>query len=235
MNIIYASPELIAAAVIPAIVLLVYVNRADRLEKEPTGLILSLVFRGIIATALALYAERLGSAVLDSFFEEGTVKYNVLMYFLVVGCSEEGAKYILMRRRTWNSPEFNCQFDAVVYAVCVSLGFALWENISYSIMYGFGTALVRAITAVPGHACFGVFMGAFYGYAKRYERYGRYGASKRCRRLAFIVPTLIHGTYDFIASLEADGAEWIFIIFIAVLFVISVRTVKKLSKEDNYI
>ena len=89
------------------------------------------------------------------------------MYFGVVAFSEEGAKYFLLKRRTWNSAAFNCQFDGVVYAVFVSLGFALWENISYVLMYGLSTALVRAVTAVPGHACFGVFMGVWYGLAKR--------------------------------------------------------------------
>ena len=48
-----------------------------------------------------------------------------------------------------------------VYAVFVSLGFALWENISYVLHFGFQTAIVRSLTAIPGHACFGVFMGAF--------------------------------------------------------------------------
>ncbi len=76
--------------------------------------------------------------------------YNVLLYFVVVALSEEGFKYLLLKKRTWYSSEFNCQFDGVVYAVFVALGFALWENISYVLMYGLGTAAIRAVTAVPG-------------------------------------------------------------------------------------
>ena len=72
--------------------------------------------------------------------------YNAIMYFGIVAFSEEGAKYFLLRRRTWHSAAFNCQFDGVVYAVFVALGFALWENISYVLMYGLSTALVRAIS-----------------------------------------------------------------------------------------
>ena len=41
----FANPILIAAAVIPAIVLLAYVYRADRLEPEPPGLLWSLVWQ----------------------------------------------------------------------------------------------------------------------------------------------------------------------------------------------
>ena len=172
MYLLYGNPILIAAAVIPAIFLLVQVNKADKLDKEPAGLLISLVIQGIISTALAVITERLGTALLDSLWDESSLAYRLCMYFIVVGLSEEGFKYLLLKRRTWYSPDFNCQFDGVVYAVCVALGFALWENIGYVVMYGFGTALVRAVTAVPGHACFGVFMGAFYGMARRCANYG---------------------------------------------------------------
>lgn len=76
------------------------------------------------------------------------------------------------------------------------------ENISYSIGYGWGTALIRAVTAVPGHACFGVFMGAFYGFAKQYERIGRIDLSRRYRKFAVVVSAFIHGCYDLILSVE---------------------------------
>ena len=145
----YTNPILIAAAVIPAVFLLVHVYRADKLEKEPAPLLISLVLYGIAATFIALLLERFGSWLLGRYFPENSTPYNVLMYFGVVAFSEEGAKYFLLKRRTWNSAAFNCQFDGVVYAVFVSLGFALWENISYVLMYGLSTALVRAVTAVP--------------------------------------------------------------------------------------
>ena len=235
MYLLYGNPILIAAAVIPAIVLLVQVNKADRLEKEPAPLLISLVIQGIISTALAVFTERLGTALLDSLWDESSLVYRLCMYFIVVGLSEEGFKYLLLKRRTWYSPAFNCQFDGVVYAVCVAMGFALWENIGYVVMYGFGTALVRAVTAVPGHACFGVFMGAFYGMARRYENYGYARASKNCRRLAVVVPMVLHGIYDFIASSEAGDSEWVFLIFVAGLFLVTSRMVKKLSRGDMYI
>ena len=230
-----ADPILIAAAVIPAIFLLIQVNRADKLDKEPWGLLLGLVVRGIIATSLAVFTEELGEALLEGLWPEDSVVYRVIMYFIVVGLSEEGFKYLVLKRRTWRSPAFNCQFDGVVYAVSVSLGFALWENIGYVAMYGLGTALVRAMTAVPGHACFGVFMGAFYGMARRYENYGFSRASKNCRRLAVLVPTVLHGIYDFIATSETTSAQWGFLAFVAVLFLITSRMVRKLSDRDAYI
>ena len=231
----YTNPILIAAAVIPAVWLLRYVYQADVLEKEPKGLLLSLVLQGILATFLALLTERLGSGILYLFFKEDTLVPHFLMYFVVVALSEEGFKYLLLYRRTWHSPDFNCRFDGVVYAVFVSLGFALWENIQYVSMMGLFAAGVRALTAVPGHACFGVFMGAWYGMARWYENYGEYDKSRRYRRLALIVPTLLHGCYDFIATISGTLFGMIFVAFVVLMFATARRTVRRLSQDDRYI
>ena len=231
----YLNPILIAAAVIPAVALLVKVYRADRLERESWVLLISLVIGGVIATALAKVTERAGDFLLNLVFPNSPELYNIFMFFGVVAFSEEGFKYLLLKRRTWYDPEFNSQFDGVVYAVFVSLGFALWENIGYVAMYGFGTALVRAVTAVPGHACFGVFMGIWYGAARRYANEGDFIGERVCRRRALWLPVLIHGMYDFLASLDFDYSGLIFIVFIIVVFLAASRRVKIVSRNDRFI
>ena len=226
---------LIAAAVIPAIFLMIRVWRADRLEPESPAMLLNLVVAGVLSALLALLSERVLSFVLDRALEQTTVLYQILLYFVVVAVSEEGAKYFMLKRRTWNSAEFNCQYDGVVYAVFVSLGFALWENISYVLHFGFKTALVRAVTAIPGHACFGVFMGVFYGIAKRLDNEGKHTASRVCRRFGLLLSILLHGTYDFIASMESEQGSWYFVAFVSVLFLVSFLLVGKTAKKDRYI
>ena len=226
---------LIAAAIIPAIILLVYIYKKDHLEKESASLLIKLVLFGIISTALASITETIGIAVLPYFIKSGSTIYNLVLYFVVVACSEEGFKYLLVKLKTWKNPEFNCQFDGVVYSVFVSLGFALWENINYVIEYGFSTAIARAVTAVPGHACFGVYMGAFYGMAKKFDICGMNKESKIFRVLSFVVPMILHGTYDYIASSVSNTGFWIFVIFVIILFIITFKLVKKLSDDDRYI
>lgn len=228
------SLTLIIAAVIPAVLLLIFVYCNDRLEKEPWRLLRTLLFQGIIATSLAAFTERLGGELLSRLMPTDTAQFLVVYYFLVVALSEEGFKYLLLKSRTWNSPEFNCQFDGVVYAMFVSLGFALWENIDYVVMFGFQAALIRAITAVPGHAAFGVFMGVWYGLARRVENWGDPVKAKKCRRTALLLPTALHGLYDLIASLE-NWPEWVFIVFILGLFITSFTMINKLSRQDRYI
>ncbi len=229
------NPILITAAVIPAVILLVQVYKADKLDKEPPAMLVSLVLFGILSTVAAGLIEGIGIRILSLFLQKDSLLYNAVLYFGIVAFAEEGSKYFLLRRRTWNSLNFNCQFDGVVYAVFVSLGFALWENISYVAQYGLGTALVRAVTAVPGHACFGVFMGVWYGLAKRYDGLNMHARSAQCRTSALLLPAFMHGVYDFTATLDSVQYGWIFTAFVIVMFLIAFRLVRRMSRDDHYI
>lgn len=226
---------LISAAVIPAIALLVLVYRADRVEKENPALLVRLVLMGIFATTIAKFAEYAGVALLNAVFPRETLLYNLLLYFGVVAFAEEGAKYALLKRTTWGRLDFNCRFDGVVYATFVSLGFALWENIGYVLVNGLGTALVRAVTAVPGHACFGVFMGCWYAQAYETARQGDAQTSGTLRVLAVVLPALLHGAYDFLAVAMSDISAWYFMGFVAILFILTYRLIIRLSRQDRYI
>ena len=211
---------LIAAAVIPAAFLMVRVYQSDLLEKESPALLYTLMKAGILSSLLALVEERI---------------LSFLLYFCIVAIAEESSKYIFLKRNSWNSPEFNCLYDGVVYAVFVSLGFALWENISYVLNFGLTTAVARAVTAIPGHACFGVFMGIFYGIAKKYDYAGEPAKRTLFGIFTLLVPMLLHGAYDYIASMEIENAGWYFFGFVAVLFIVSYILVGNVSKKDEFI
>ncbi len=225
---------LIFAAVLPAVILLVRVYKLDRLESESPAMLWSMIVGGILSALLAIVFEWIGGGILDVFVAPEDPLYNVILYFVVVGFAEEGSKYIMLKKRSWRSVEFNCQYDGVVYSVFVSLGFAIWENISYVMHYGFSTALVRAVTAIPGHACFGVFMGVFYGLARGYAYLGEEGKSKKCRILCVLIPALIHGIYDYVASSQTEWGGLMFLVFIIVLFLVSFKLVKKMASNDRY-
>ena len=88
---------------------------------------------------------------------------------------------------------------------------------------------------MPGHACFGVFMGIWYGAARRYANEGDFVGERVCRRRALWLPVLIHGMYDFLASLEFAYSGFIFIAFIVVVFLAARRRVKIVSRNDRFI
>lgn len=228
------NPIMLAAAVIPAAFLMLKVYKADRLEKEPPALLFRLVILGIISTMFAVVLENIGQ-LLISGLDPSSMTYNLILYFVVVGFSEELGKYLVLKRATWRHPAFNCEFDAIVYSVFVSLGFALWENIQYVAMYGLEVALIRAVTAIPGHCSFAVFMGVWYGIAKKNYNSGKFANAKFSLRLSVIVPAIIHGAYDFIATLNDGSAFVMFIAFIIIVFMWAYHLVKKISETDGFI
>lgn len=163
---------LVAAALLPPLVLMSVVYRMDRLEREPPALLAGLFLRGVLAMFPILILELLASQFVDFFYWQPLV-YLFLTYFVIPGFVEEGVKFRVLRRRTWNEPNFNYRFDGVVYAVFVSLGFAAVENVLYVLTSGFSTAVLRAIFSIPGHAMFGVIMGLSFSQASWAQRHGQ--------------------------------------------------------------
>ena len=205
-GLIFSVPALrmIILAVVPALLLLLYVRRKDRLEPEPAKLVWTLVGFGAGAVLLAMVLEYAGLFVLTRFFASETLFFQVLQWFIVVGIGEELSKYIMLRWKTWNHEAFNCTFDAMVYAVAVSAGFALAENIMYMIRYGGGVLFIRAIVSIPAHICFSVFMGAWYSAARKYALAGEPKKSKYAACLSVLVPALAHGAFPAVPVCRAN-------------------------------
>lgn len=224
---------MVLAAAVPGAFLMRYIYRKDRLDKEPHGFLTKLFMLGVVSTLCALFTERIGIGLLGD--KPSSLAGQIIMNFIIVALSEEGFKYMVLKKASWKSREFNCQFDGVVYAVFVSLGFAIWENILYVFSYGLYVALIRAVTTIPGHACFGVLMGAFYGAAKKFENRGDIVRSRRFRTFALLVPVIAHGSYDLFLSLESTLSFVLFVVLIAVLYFLCFQLVKGLSEGDVYI
>ena len=219
-------------AILPSALLAVYIYRKDTIEKEPLSMLWGLFWAGALTVISAIVIGGLGEAFFEDIVEPDSMEWLLIDNFLLTALVEEGGKYFVLKKRTWKSPEFNYIFDAVVYAVVASLGFATVENILYVIDSDIETAIMRAIFSVPGHAIDGVFMGYFYGLAKRCDIAGKRGACRRNLRRALWVPVLIHGFYDLCLSAGDETFIIIFFVFEIIVTVWAFRTVRKLSKED---
>jgi len=222
----------IAAAVVPAFILLRYVYRHDTIEKEPPLLLVTLFLLGVLSALGAMVLESIAQTVLDLLVAPESPFYTVLMAFLVVAVMEEGAKLYFLKRRTWYHSAFNYRFDGVVYAVFVSLGFAAYENILYVFQYGLSVALPRALLAIPGHMSFAVFMGVFYGRAKLCEGRGNDAAGRRNLRRGYFTAVFLHGFYDACAMTGGSKALLLFAIFIVLMYLSVYRTLRRESNAD---
>ena len=231
---------LYALALIPVVGLLIFIYFNDKEEKEPFGLLVGLFFAGMGTIVTAIIAELVGGIVLNLFFPSNTVLGGIFDAMLIVAPAEELGKFLVLRLITWKNKHFNYNYDAIVYAVFVSLGFAAFENVTYVFGSGIGTAFLRMFTAVPGHACFAVFMGFFYSKAKYASLTNKKGACAGFTALAMAVPIVIHGIYD--AILMGGGASEIPVLsglslvlwigFVIALFVVSCILIVKTSRND---
>ena len=225
--VLYSVLFLILAALAPPLILLGIIYRLDQIEREPPGLLWSLFLRGVLAMVPILVLEMLADQFIDFFYWRPMV-YLFLAYFVVPGFIEEGIKYRVLRRRTWNEPNFNYRFDGVVYGVFVSLGFAAVENVMYVLTSGFSTAVVRAIFSIPGHAMFGVVMGTALGQAKWLAAHGQGQQAAAFLRRAWLLQAILHGAYDFLLV----GFGWVFYLYFAGLVVYVLRLLRRSIRED---
>lgn len=227
-----------AAAVLPAAVLLLYVYNKDRSEKEPAKLLVYLVIAGIVAGLASILLESAWEWAEAYIAAYADVDEQSLAVISAAGVAviEEITKFWLMKGITWRSREFNYRFDAIVYAVFVSLGFAAFENILYIFFYaGIEAALMRALLSVPAHMTFAVYMGVFYGRAKVCDRRGYYGRAKMYLCLSYFAAVILHAIYDGALMIGTDEMLLFFFGFVAVLDILVMRRLKLDSGRDVYI
>lgn len=226
---------LIALAALPGLFLAYKIYKLDKIESEPMNLIVLLFFLGVLSTLPASILESIGGSILKGFVREDTNIYNLIYFFVGVALVEELCKYIMLRIGSWKKADFDYVFDGIVYAVVTSCGFAVFENILYGFSYGLGVLLLRAITSIPGHIIFGIFMGHFYGLAKQAEARGESSSKAMYLVLALLVPIILHGTYDYAASSESLILTLFFFAFIVVLDIVAYNKVKRYSLEDQHV
>ena len=131
--------------------------------------------------------------------------------FIHAAATEEGIKFLLLRRYVFNLQSDQTAIDFIMTALVASLVFAGIENLVYVTVYfsplGLELAALRMYTAIPMHALCGISMGWF---MSRSPVVG--GASN----LAFVVPWLLHGLYDLFA-LGGDGGLAFVVLLVGIL------------------
>ncbi len=186
---------LLSAALLPAILLWLYIWKKDT-HKEPTYLLLKAVLLGVaIIIPVAILESGIEAMIFGVEGKPTSLLGTTTMAFVVAALPEETFKLLALWMVLRKNPYFDEHFDGIVYAVCVGLGFAAFENIMY--VFGeedwFSTAIVRALLAVPGHYAFAIMMGYYYSV------YHFVDHSPKVAACVLLVPVLAHGTYDTLA------------------------------------
>ena len=178
--------DLIISATIPPLIVLYFIYRNDLYEAEPHELLLKTFFLGCVITIPIILIETYTSILSEYIF----------IYTLIgIALVEEGVKYITLLYYNFPKRSFNEPYDGIIYSVVLTMGFALIENIMYVISDDTGaTAILRMLTAIPLHATAGIIMGYFLGKSKMESN-----NKTKNLILALLIPTLIHGVYDYFA------------------------------------
>lgn len=230
------------SAILPVLLLLVFIYRKDKLHPEPLGKLLLTFFVGCLSVIPASLQEGV-IMLLSPSAESMPVANGIFDGYLVAGVSEELWKLVLLMLVIWRSSHFDEYFDGIVYAVYLSLGFACVENLMYVFSSNeyFVTALMRGLLAVPAHFLFAVIMGYHLSLAK-------FDISNRKRHLfhAFLYPALMHGTYDALlmvsTNLGADGSGYalacgvlfiVFIVFDIKMWRWGLKRIKRLQERSQ--
>ena len=217
---------ILIASLATVFIIAFYIYFRDKYDKEPIGLLIKALVVGMLAVIPIIGVERLLVWIMPELGRVGGAAYNA---FLVAGTTEEVFKFLALYLLIWKSPSFNEQFDGIVYAVFVSLGFAAVENVMYVMEGGYETAAIRAITAVPAHAIFGVTMGYYFGIAHRYSEIRRSNLGK-----AIAVPILLHGIYDFILMVEVSWLLILFVPYVVFLYIGGAKKLRILSEASIF-
>ncbi len=160
---------------------------------------------------------------------ENTIAKAFYDGFIVAAFTEELFKFLAFYLIIWKNRNFNELFDGIIYAVFISLGFAAVENFFYVFGGGGGIGVLRAFTAVPAHALFGITMGFYFGLARFNE-----DKSSKYLWLAFFMPFLLHGFYDFFLMSENGWLLFTFLPFFIFLWIAGFKKMKKQSEGSIF-
>lgn len=186
---------ILAAALFPAILLLLYIWKKDP-QPEPTSQLIKAVSWGMaICIPVALLEMLIQTLLTNAGVDSSTLVGTTIDAFVVAALPEETFKLLVLWLVLRRNPYFDEHFDGIVYAVCVGLGFAALENVLYvfSEENWLSVAIARALLAVPGHYAFAVLMGYYYSVYHFVDR------SPRIAACILLAPVVAHGIYDAIA------------------------------------
>lgn len=227
---------LLFLSVLPSILLGNYIYKKDSIEKESTSLLVKCIVGGILAVGAVIVLSIILQLIFPILQDDTnyTLLQKALKCFIEIALVEEGFKLLFLKIFTWKDKEYSHLFDGIVYSVFVAIGFATLENIMYIFStHSLFVAILRALCSVPGHIFFGIYMGYYYGQAKRSSLY-----SKNKEKIIFsikslLLPTLLHGFFDFCLISESIILFFVYLVFIITLYVLSFKKIKKASSEDG--
>ena len=195
--------SLIAAALAPVILLFIYILVKDMRQPEPLKWLLKALCYGVLSALLVIL-------VMTPFGEIPVTSWltGFIKAFVQAGIPEESAKLLMLWLLLRKNPYYDERLDGIVYASCIGLGFAGFENIGY-LMQGLED---------------GSWISIGFGLAT----FGDPANKKRNMFLAWFMPMMAHGLYDGILMSMGAMPEYIAGIMM-IVFLVGFNRLRKYS------
>lgn len=229
--------KMLIAALLPIVILVFYIYHKDKKSPEPTRQLVKAFLFGILSVPVS-FCMSIPLGLIGVYPSEATsILGSISTAFFGAAIPEEIAKFFMLWLLLRKNPYFDEKMDGIVYAVCVSLGFAALENVMYLFSNAetyLSVGVVRAIFAVPGHFCFGVLMGYYYSLVKFYPK-----APKKNKVLILVAPIVVHGLYDSIlfiinvAPAISGILLIVFLVFCHKMWKYGSKRIKELQEKDE--
>lgn len=223
---------IVIVALLPVVLINTFVYVHDKKDKEPIkNLAISFILGGLSVFFVGIQLILQQAKVIGTWNNSKEVNDIFLHAFIEVALVEEMGKFIMLRAYAYRRQAFNEPFDGIVYSMMVSMGFAGFENILYS-LEGLHIAILRAFTSVPAHATFAVAMGYYVGLAKFNP-----DKSLMYQVIGVSLAVIFHGFYDFfLMSQEQIGMFLGAFVTLVVGIVLSLKAIKrhKAVKEHHF-
>jgi RsiW-degrading membrane proteinase PrsW (M82 family) len=147
--------------------------------------------------------------------------------FISVALLEEFSKLLTFIIITHCLNHKDNMFNTTYNVMCISIGFAIFENLSYLKAYGSDILLTRSITAVILHTTVGIMMGFFVAIGNLYEGKQKYYNYM----IGLLIAIIFHGLYDF--QLMVTNTLFLIILILLSSVYISNKLLKKIKLLDS--
>jgi len=201
---------------VPIAAYLIYIYIRDEYKKEPLIALLVAVMLGVFSAYVLVFG---GFTEQESTGRYGLVKWYECWNtgFLSCAIPAEVAKFVALSLFLFFNKYYDEYVDAVVYSVCVALGFVgimngwyLYNNEDNQLVRG----LLSAFVLIPAHFTIGTVMGYFFALAKLRHRVYFY-------LLALVAAIIVDGCFSSLL-LWIDYQASLYVIAIIVLVILSV-------------
>lgn len=221
--------------VIPSFLWLLFYLPKDK-HPEPKKMVLKIFFYGMLAALPAIFLEMGIIKMIAELISTKNLFTRIFNVFIGVASVEEVLKYLVVKGKILNHPEFDEPTDLMLYMIISALGFAALENILVLFSLGkvflfeitFQISIFRFLGATFLHALVSGSLGYFLALS-----FFELKKQKRHLVKGFVISVFLHGLYNF-SIIEGEGVISFFVpivilISLAVFLTAAFKRLKKIK------